>query len=297
MKNKLLPAIIFLLLLFSIDLKSQDETKPVGEIYEIITTNGDKYEGYIKKMDDKNVIIDIVKAGQLTIKRKYIKSINKVKAISNGRKRFVQQNFASKNAFPLGKGGFYYSDIMLMFNNFGLGITDNITMGANLDFLDLFEFDFSEIGYGLSLKYSYQLPIKNVIIAGGAKYSGEHILNTYSSSDNYNSISLFGDLTFGDKYDNVTIGYKYPLTNSNKGFESLAVINLNGIFKVSKSTSLMFDCMLINPEKNEYGFIPMFGARTKIYGIYLDYGFFAVIGDSDFQTILPILSFKVPFIK
>ena len=299
MKNKLLPAIIFLLLLFSIDLKSQDETKPVGEIYEIITTNGDKYEGYIKKMDDKNVIIDIVKAGQLTIKRKYIKSINKVGVNTDSKSHgdFSKEYFYSESAFPVGKGNYYYSNTMLMFNHFASGIGNKLSLGINANFYGLFDASLDYTNLSISLKYSQNILDNRIVLAGGAKY--HKFLKKRSNDFKYddNIYSLFSTITMGSKSNNISIGFTYPFAKKGFAIEAKKSISMSGMVKVNKSISLMTDLILLTDNANKDILLIDLAARSRIKGIYLDYGFLTDFSRSEFEFLLPIISIKIPFSK
>jgi len=296
-------AIVFFQIIFSTGLSAQNVKKTTEELYEIRTINGDKYTGYINRMDDTNIIIDIKEAGLLTLKREYIKSIEKVDPNSknNNKNNLPQKYIYDKSAFPLGKGNFYYSNTMLMINDFAYGITNHLTAESNINFYSLFDGGFDDVGMSFSMNYSSYLIKNKLTLLGGVRYSRLFKKRYYYDYYDYrrhpykkNILALSGILTLGNKSNNLSLGFKYPFADYDDGLESVRFINFSGTVKITKYTSLMFD-LLADVEDSPLLFT--INARSKVKGIYLDYGFLAFVEDSEFDFFAPLLSIKIPFIE
>ena len=302
MKQIFVFAIVFFQIIFSTGLSAQNVRKTTEELYEISTINGDKYTGYINRMDDTNIIIDIKEAGLLTLKREYIKSIKKVYPNSKNNKTNLPQKYLyDKSAFPLGKGNFYYANTMLMINDFVYGITDHLTAESNINFYSLFDGGFEDVGMSFSMNYSSYLIKNKLTFLGGVRYSRLFKKRYYYDYYDYrihphkkNILALSGILTLGDKSNNLSLGFKYPFSKYSDGLESSKIINFSGMVKITNSTSFMFDLLAIIEDSP---LIITINARSKIKGIYLDYGFLGDVDDSGFEFFAPLLSIKIPFIQ
>ncbi len=301
MKQIFVFAIIFFQIIFSTVLSAQNVKKTTEELYEISTINGDKYTGYINRMDDTNIIIDIKEAGLLTLKREYIKSIKKVypNSKNNNETHLPQKYLYDKSAFPLGKGNFYYANTMLMINDFVYGITDHLTAESNINFYSLFDGGFEDVGMSFSMNYSSHLIKNKLTFLGGVRYSRlfrKRYYYDYNRHRRYyqkNILALSGILTLGDKSNNLSLGFIYPFTDNEYGIESAKLINFSGMVKVTNSTSLMLELLA---DAEESPLIITINARSKIKGIYLDYGIIGLV-DSEFDFLFPLLSIKIPFIQ
>ncbi len=301
MKQILVFAIVLFQIIISTGLSAQNVKKTTEELYEIRTINGDKYTGYINRMDDTNIIIDIKEAGLLTLKREYIKSIKKVYSDSknNSENHLPQKYLYDKSAFPLGKGNFYYANTMLMINDFVYGITDHLTAESNINFYSLFDGGFEDVGMSFSMNYSSYLIKDKLTFLGGVRYSRlfrkRYYYDYYRHRRYYqkNILALSGILTLGDKSNNLSLGFTYPFTDNEYGMESAKLINFSGMVKVTNSTSLMLELLA---DAEESPLIITINARSKIKGIYLDYGIIGLV-DSEFDFLFPLLSIKIPFIQ
>jgi hypothetical protein len=137
--------LLILINFFSVALYSQNCTDTKIKIKMLKTRDGTTILGDFVKRTDSTVTIDTKSLGILNIPLDQVASDNDIMCsrVKNG--EYWYENSGSNfylitpSAFSPGKGNFYYKNSFLVFNLFGYGITDNISISAGFDFISMFQ--------------------------------------------------------------------------------------------------------------------------------------------------------------
>lgn len=288
MKKYHLITIVGILLLFKGFVFGQGVDTESNVLYEVETLSGKIYTGVILDINNQYLSLELLEDGILKLKSSNIRRVLKLEEgknnnVNEAKKRNESISFKPDKYFVLGsarhigKGNYYLTNTMLLYNQFSYGLTHHLTLSGSL-------FLFSGGGPGIeplsaSIKYSRSIFSDNINIDGGMRVSHLIGLNGYD-----NIVTFFGDLTIGSASNNFTLGFD----------ERYGSIKIGGMLKLSKSTSLIFDVFVFDSD-NPFSIV---GARTKIRRVYLDYGVLFGIDGDEFElgeNLIPILSVKIPF--
>jgi len=297
-------AFFIILIILSLNvLFAQDIIEPEIEYYEVETINGNIYSGEILEMNDKYLIIQIEDSETISIKRKYIKTIEKLnfevteEKIVVEKKDFLTKYFIGENAYAIGKGNYYYTNTMILLNEIHYGLNNHLTFSGSIYLFGITGNSSTPLNF--SLHYSRPIFSENINIAGGIKYS--RLLGGKNSDSDL--LMVYGIATIGNHSTNLSFSYYNTIYDSNnrysKSFESL--VNVGGKLKISNSTSLMIDIILFGKRRNHVfnrnEIYAMIGARSRIKNIYLDYGIISITDSRGIEfdeNILPMFSVKFP---
>lgn len=193
--------------LFNLPVVMQDTTL----IYQIITLDGNEFIGTIIEQDAQIVVLKTDKFGVITIQKIDIKTMNLIEAekIKDGAywADHLQstRHFWSPNGYGLKKGEAYYQNVWIFFNQFSVGVTDNILIGGGI--IPLFLFAGSPTPVWITPKVSFPIVKDKVNIGAGGLFA------TVLGEDNTNFGILYGTSTFGPRDKNVTVGVGYGYAN------------------------------------------------------------------------------------
>lgn len=298
----------FIVALFSILLIFQSnisvfgqEKKHIKKTIAITTVDGNVYIGKLLKETDKTIRIKTESAGNITIKKKKIKSIDfdyiqsnktgiKLKK-SKAFRDYSYRYFLGTSGYNLKKGEGYYANTMLFYNDFNYGLSNYFSIGAGT--IPLFLFNGAPTPIWIKTKVSTPLVKNKFNVGGGAMFGtviGEDI--------DFEGIPiwLYAVGTLGSKNNNITLSVNYVYGGGGEWIP--AFFTLSGKYKISSRTFLMGDSYFSYGGYDD-GFITLLGGRTMFRGITLDYGgIIPIFGDFDFGLyIFPYLGIKLGFGK
>jgi len=297
MKKKI---IIFLSILmffsFSNNVSGQ-EKKNLKKIIAITTVDGNIFIGKLLRETDNIIRIKTKSAGNITIKKKNIKSVdfdyvagsettNKSKN-TKGYRDYPSRYFLGTSSYNLRKGEGYYANTWIFFNEFNYGITDYFSAGIGV--IPLFLFNGEATPVWLKTKLSYPI-IKDKFNISGGVMAGSVIGNDIDVTIPF---WFYGGATYGNRNNNITISLNYGYV---EGEFSPAMCTVSGKYKVSRRTFLMTDNYFILDSDVDFATLSMVGARTMFKGLTLDYGGIIPLASEIIESglyIYPYLGIKI----
>lgn len=299
MKNFIIVILSLVLVLQSNNIAFGQKHRQAKRTIAVRTYDGNFYTGKLLKETAKIIRIKTESAGNITIKKKKIKSIDfdynpdkkpEVKSKdSKGLKDYPSRYFLGTSGYNLKKGEGYYANSMLFFNEFNYGLSDYFSIGAGT--IPLFLFDGAPTPVWLKTKISFPFVENKVNVSGGV------MAGTAIGLDDIEVVPtwLYAAGTFGSRDNNVTFSLNYIYDR--EGGWSPAIFSLSGKYKITSKTFLMEDSYFIIDEFNS-AFISLVGFRTMFKGVTLDYGgTIPIAGDIiDFDLyVIPYLGIKIGF--
>lgn len=145
---------------------------PDSSLVRIETTDGNEYVGMLVREDQQKLVLNTNDLGEITIQKINIRTreIIREEQIKDGDVWFenpqATRYFLTPNGYGLKKGEGYYQNIYVFWNQFTVGVTDNVAIGGGI--IPLFLFDGSPTPAFLSTKISIPLIKEKVNLAGGA---------------------------------------------------------------------------------------------------------------------------------
>jgi hypothetical protein len=235
---------------------AQDPSQGQGPKYIITLKNNKVYEGYILSDDGKEMMLMTESIGKLYILKADLKSLKKIetqveiehedKFITGGRYLdsgpFTTRHCITTNALPIKKGENY-----AMTNIYGpevhFAVTDRLNVGIMTTW----------IASPLALAVKYNIPTLNPKI----NFSVGTLAMTSGYFANFKGYGhlTFGNVTFGDRLNNITFSAGYMYFNLD-GIFKMPVTSVAGMFKVGPKSTFIFDSMFRYPDAN---------LRTKDY--------------------------------
>ncbi|HEB62696.1 MAG TPA: hypothetical protein ENI82_06060 [Bacteroidetes bacterium] len=262
----------------------------------VTTTDGNIYIGKLLKETKKIIRIKTESAGNLTIKKKKIKSIDfdyipgsDIAAdheSKKGYKDYPSRYFMGTSGYNLKKGEGYYANIGIFFNEFNYGITDYFSAGIGV--VPLFLFAGAPSPVWLKTKFSYPV-VKNKFNISGGIMAGTIV---GYDVDFVVPVMFYAAGTYGSRDNNITLSLNYGYFDAEF---SPAIFTVGGKYKITRRTFIMSDNYFILGPDIDFGLISTIGARTLFKGLSLDYGATIPIGQGldAGLFILPYLGIKV----
>ena len=192
-------SLILILCCYLNGLHAQNESK----YYLVHTKNGSKIKGILLEKNDDTITILADSVGELTIKNDDIKLM---RAIVQKRPWTTQalktKNFWLPTAFAPRAGESYYQNIAGLFNQFNIGVANNLSIGFGA--VPLF-FSFSQ-PWPIWATAKYTLPTKSEQL----HYAIGGVAGQMMTSDIDPAILVgYGLMTYGNKKNNFTVGLAY----------------------------------------------------------------------------------------
>jgi hypothetical protein len=283
---------VFLLLLILVSFTNiiEAQTKQDTTITHIQTVDGNEFIGEILREDSSSVILKTENLGEITISKsdiKFQKKVN-VQQIKKGNLWFANPQstryFWSPNGYGLEPGEGYYQNIWVMWNQFVVGVTDNISIGGGM--IPLFLFAGGPTPIFITPKLS--IPVeKNKLNLGVGGLFGTILGET---SANYGI--LYGISTFGSPDNNVSLGLGYGFAGGE--WASSPMLNINGMFRISSRGYFITENYYIDVGGEGVALL-MFGGRWIIKRAAIDYGLVIPVVEGGEFVAVPWLGFTVPF--
>lgn len=247
MKNWIITLGIFMI--FSHFTMGQEGSKNEAK-YIITLKNNRVYEGFILSDDGKQMMLLTDEVGKLFILKSDLKNLKKIeveaefnaedKFITGGRYLdsgpFTTRYSVTTNALPVKKGENY-----AMTNIHGpevhFAVTDRLSVGIMT----------SWIASPLALAVKYSIPTANPKI----NFSVGTLAMTSGYFANFRGYGhlTFGNVTFGDRLNNITLSAGYLNFNLNGSFK-MPMTSIAGMFRVGPKSSFIFDSMFRYPDAN-----------------------------------------------
>lgn len=234
---------ILLLLITGIGYSQFDiDTTDHSKMYVITTTDGGNFVGHITYYDNKEVIVNTKKMGEVSIPKYQIKSIEELSESNmNNSGEFIPNEifstryFITTNGLPIEKGENYIqwnlSGPDLQFGvakNFGVGV---MTSWIGMPIIASMKYSFSlgeNVNFGLGM------------LAGTGSWA----------SPQSGGILPFGVFTIGDRRSNLNISGGYAALFFQGNNVSQPLVSIAGMTKVGKKVSLVFDSFIITGNAN-----------------------------------------------
>ncbi|HZY77994.1 MAG TPA: hypothetical protein VFE50_00630 [Cyclobacteriaceae bacterium] len=196
------------------------------------------------------------------------------------------------NGFGLKRGEAYYQNALVMLNQFGIGVTDKISVSMGT--IPIYFFGADVIPFWVAPKISLPLGPK-VSLGGGVMY-----MFTYYGGDGDDVIGgwdtgglAFGSLTVGSRDRNTSIGFGYGITGDRLAQQPL--LTISHMRRMGRRGYLLTENFIFLSSNNTFGIVSL-GGRIIISRLGLDFGMAAPVGLNGFVAI-PWLGFTVPLGK
>ncbi len=211
----------------------------------------------------------------------------KIIAQKNNGKSYSTQYFISEPAFNLKQGEIQYSNIMLFYNDFKIGITDHFSAGVSGI---LFGF-FSKTNVPVSFRMKISQPLANsqFHVGAGLKINTElHYQNFKSQGYTYEPFAL---LSFGNYRNNINVEMAFPYGDKRWLRPNYKI---NGKLKITKRTDLIGE-YFFSRYNNYSEFLSLFGGRTYFKKWAWEYGllFTGNTGENHLGFIYPFIGAKL----
>ena len=287
---------ILILIVTVLSIAQSDSTR-----FQIKLKDGNSFIGYIISQDQTKIVLKTKRLGEIAIPKLDIRSIDEIKNDEQVRNQYMINNpqaaryFWQPNGYGLSKGEGYYQNILGLFNQASIGLTNNFSVGIGV--VPLFHFSGAPTPVWITPKIS--LPVKkdkfNVgvgVLAGSVigveKYD---YYNGGSSRTNQNFGIAYGVMTFGSRFKNLSLGLGYGYSNGR--WASRPSVSLSFMVHTGGRSYLLSENYIIN----NLGLITM-GVRTFFNRVSIDYGCFTPVGASiDRFVAMPWFGLVVPFGK
>jgi|GEM_PF-244924 len=292
---KTLLYLLFLMVLF-IGLPGEiTSQKDTTSIWNIIAMDGNEYHGTIISRNKEVIQLKTEALGIITLQVSEIQKMTLVdpENLINGEVWLdnpqESRYFWSPSSYGLKKGEGYYQNVWILFNQFAVGITDNISIGAGI--MPLFLFGGSATPVWITPKFSIPV-VKDKFNLGGGALLGTVIGGGGSGDGGSNSFGVaYGTSTFGSRDQNVTIGVGYGFMNGD--WASSPTVTFSGMFRTGKRGYFITENYYLG--SSELMLLSL-GGRVVWQNVSLDYGGIIPFGsDVGSFVIIPWLGFVIPF--
>jgi hypothetical protein len=262
--------------------------------YQIITRDGNEYIGTLIKQNEQEIVLNTTTVGIITIKKDNIKRMKLIEPekIRDGAywEDHMQSTryFWSPNGYGLKKGEAYYQNVWVFFNQFSVGITDNILLGGGL--MPFFFFGGAPTPLWITPKVSFPVVENKINVGAGGLFAT--VLDLGEGGNNFGIV--YGTTTFGPRNKNVTIGAGWGYANGS--WANRPTFTLSYLSRVGRKGYFISENYLIDTG-GDYLFLGMIGGRSMLGSgnIGLDYGLvIPITGYMDTFVAIPWLGITVP---
>ena len=290
MKSSFFYLLVLMFIVFAKDCIGQELKPDTTTLYLIEAMDGNDYTGYILQKDSASIRLRTVNIGVIELQMRDIKKISEVKKdeIKNGSTWYeVLQSsryFWSPNGYGLKTGESYYQNIWVLFNQFGLGLTDHFSCGFGL--IPTFLFAGTATPVWLTPKFSIPV-VKDKFNLGIGALTG---LVVGANSGGFGIV--YGIATVGSRDNNASFGMGYGYAD--KSWAKKPMVTLSGMLRVSKKAYLMTENYILNFGDSRL-VLSVIGGRSLIRKTGLDYGL-AIPFYSNMDTFIaiPWLGITIP---
>jgi hypothetical protein len=263
-------------------------------VYQVETHDDNIFVGTIVSRDSLSIRLLTENFGEITIAYGAIKKITSVsKGIIKGGKIWADnpqatRYFWSPNGYGIKAGEAYYQNIWVFYNQFVVGITDNISLGAGI--VPLFLFAGTSTPVWITPKFSIPVVKEKFNVGGGA------LLGMVLGEENAGFGILYGTSTFGSKDNNLSIGMGYGYAGGD--WAKSPMINVSAMLRASSRAYFITENYYLQTEDDKLVLISVGGRSVTRGGIGIDYGLFLPFADDmDGFIAFPWLGVTVPIGK
>ena len=262
------------------------------DIYLIETTDGNQYIGRILDRNSNYIRMQTEQLGEIRIKAGDIRKLEMIRRDFLAGEEFWLENpqatryYWSANGYGLRKGEGYYQNAWVFFNQFSVGLSDNISIGGGL--MPLFLLGGTPTPVWISPKISIPISRDKFNLGTGV------LLGTVIGEQNATFGLIYGITTFGSRDKNLSIGMGYGLLDGQ--FSELPAISLSTMIRTGRRGYFISENYLIPSDPTVY--LISVGGRSVLPKIGIDYGLFIPLYN-DLETLfaVPWLGITVPFGK
>jgi len=288
------PKIILLIVLCPLPLISYTQTQPDSAVfYRVETRDGNEYTGTIISRDTAGLILQ-TRLGKLTFTKKDITRVIRIDPTQIKKGEYWSDNPQSTrylwapNGYGLKKGEAYYQNILVLFNQVSVGVTDYFSIGAG--FMPLFLFGGGSTPVWLTPKFS--IPVKKDKFNVGAGALLAKVLGEEESGFGL----VYGITTFGSRDRNISLGLGYGYAGNS--WAKTPTISLSGMIRTGARGYLITENYFIDAGGNDNLVMLSAGFRWVIKKAGLDFGLFMPLESSLREFIaIPWLGITIPFGK
>lgn len=261
-------------------------------LFMVQTKDGNEFFGAIVVENDEYIVLKTADFGEMTLKRKIIRSIrplNRQKMV-NGRPWFDNpygdRYLAGTSGYGLRKGEGSFDNGWIIFNQVSYGITDHFTLGAGFAPLLIFDGPFP---WWITPKFSIPLKPGRINLAIGGLYG--RAFSDYEF-DNSRFGAVYSQITFGSRDANLTAGFGFGFSDGN--WSERPLFSLNGMIRLSPRIALLGESYIVSADYDGFGLLGT-GVRFMGRRIAIDLAMLSAIIPDDGVYPLPWVGMHVPF--
>jgi len=262
-------------------------------LVRIETSDGNEYLGTLVRENEQILVLKTETLGEITIQKASIKNreIVREELVKEGEVWFenpqATRYFWAPNAYGLKKGEGYYQNIYVFWNQFTVGVSDNVSLGGGI--IPLFLLGGGPTPVFGTIKVS--IPVVEEKVNLGAGILAGAVLGELQATFGI----VYGVSTFGDRDKNFTLGLGYAFAGSE--WASSPLINLSGMVRASKRMYFLTENYYIHAGGDGGGVIGL-GGRWLIKKASLDFMLGIPFGTGvDAFVAFPAIGFVIPFGK
>ena len=271
----------------------KDKTVAKDSLYRIEMNDGNAFIGKIVEIDAEKVILNTEAVGKITLHRKYIKKIERINSLEGAKKKdgdlllHSTRYLFTSSAYGMEKGEAYYQNILVFYNQFNIGITDQFSVAAGI--IPFFLLAGSPTPIWITPKYAFPLVKDKINLSVGVMF-GDVLFD-----DNGLGILPHIAISYGPREKNISFGVGYFLAEGQ--VVPYPIIDISGIIRVSRKTFLMMENHLTSDGSFVAG-IAILGAKSMLSNSALSYGL-GIPFSSDYMEFIgiPWIGLTIPFGK
>jgi hypothetical protein len=263
-------------------------------LYQIETTDGNSYLGKIIEQDSLKVLLSTEILGDISLHKTNVKKITPIATARIKAGKLWLDNpqasryFWSPNGYGPKKGEAYYQNIWVFWNQFTIGITNNISLGAGM--IPLFLFAGTPTPIWIAPKFSIPVLKEKWNVGGGA------LMGVVLGEDATGFGIVYGLSTFGSRDNNVSIGLGYGYASGD--WAKSPMINVSGMFRTGPRGYFLTENYYIKIDDDVLVLISLGGRSITKGGVGVDYGLFLPrMKDMDSFFAVPWIGLTVPIGK
>lgn len=237
-----------------------------------------------------------IEKGTLKVDRKRIRAIQPLEQSKWVKGQYWHENQSSSRSFigPTGfgveQGTFSYQNIMLLFHQFNIGITDYFSLGAGFELgsvlADLDQEQTVQVpGFSISPKFHFPM-VPDKFYAG----VGAFLVHDPNSERFLEGGVIYGIGTFGNKDRHFSTGMGFWFSEGQ--ITQNPLLHLSGSYRFSRKVAVILENWALVGEE---GLFSSFGLRLIGEKLIWDFAFpLLTTSDDQFFSAIPLVGFQIP---
>jgi hypothetical protein len=259
--------------------------------FRIETTDGEVYIGKILRENEKVLVIRTGAKEELMLRKEIIRQTRPAGKYEGDIRLRWQSLYLShfilgSNGYGPRKGEGYYQNCTALLNQAGIGLTNFFSLGVG--FVPSFDHGYYSTAFGFMPRFNMPILKNKVHFGFGGVFSG---LYDYQLKDWENIGLIYGNITFGPRHINVSIGTGYGYAD---GWADHLTLTISATYRLNKKIILMTENyipIVSNSEEINFSFVT---GRFLLKKIAIESGLLIGTGYVEFKA-LPIVGVLVPF--